>query len=299
MPPSVEGTIIFPGFDGGAEWGGAAVDPDGILYVNTNEMPWILTMVDLSAQVSGASPAKALYIIHCGVCHGLNREGNITAGGTFPPLVAAPTKLTREQVDQQIRDGKGVMPSFKFLTDEQRADIVGYIFGDEEDVSDQATDGDKPSDTRTVKVSNFAGSAYGHTGYNRFVDPDGNPAVKPPWGQLHAVDLNRGEILWSVTLGEFNELTEAGIPPTGAENYGGPVVTAGGVLFIAATKDEKFRAFDSSNGDVLWETRLPAGGYATPATYEVDGRQFVVIACGGGKMGTKSGDTYVAFALPE
>ncbi len=297
VPPSMQGTIVFPGFDGGMEWGGAAVDPTGTFYVNTNEMPWILTMVDLSAQVAGSSPAKGLYIIHCGACHGLNFEGNTTAGGSFPPLVSVPTKFTRDQVDQQIRQGKGRMPSFAFLSDNQRTELIGYIFGDETS-HDGDTDENSAVEANPIKPSNFAGSAYGHTGYNRFVDPNGNAAVKPPWGQLHAVDLNKGEISWSVTLGEFDELTAQGIPPTGAENYGGPVVTAGGVLFIAATKDEKFRAFDTSNGAVLWEVRLPAGGYATPATYAVGGRQFVVIACGGGKMGTKSGDTYVAFALP-
>jgi quinoprotein glucose dehydrogenase len=140
---------------------------------------------------------------------------------------------------------------------------------------------------------------YSHTGYNRFLDEEGYPAIKPPWGTLNAIDLNTGEYLWTVPLGEFEELTRRGIPRTGTENYGGPVVTAGGVIFIAASKDEKFRAFDQRTGEVLWETRLPAGGYATPATYEVNGRQYVVIACGGGKMGTKSGDAYMAFALPE
>lgn len=296
VPPSMQGTVVFPGFDGGTEWGGAAADPSGMLYVNTNDMPWILTMVDLSAQVRGASPAKALYIIHCGACHGLNREGNVTKGGTFPPLVATPTKLTREQVDLQIQNGKGVMPSFKFLTAEQRRQIIGVIYGDAQEKPSAVSE---PGGDRRVRASNFAGSAYGHTGYNRFVDPNGNPAIKPPWGQLHAVDLNRGEIAWSVTLGEFEELTKAGIPPTGTENYGGPIATAGGLLFIAATKDEKVRAFDSSDGSVLWEAKLPAAGYATPATYLVGGRQYVVIACGGGKIGSAAGDTYVAFALPE
>ena len=137
------------------------------------------------------------------------------------------------------------------------------------------------------------------TGYNRFLDPDGYPALRPPWGQLSAIDLNTGEYLWRRPLGELPELTAQGVPPTGTENYGGPVVTAGGVLFIAATKDEKFRAFSTATGEQLWETTLPAGGYATPSTYEVDGRQYVVIACGGGKIGTKSGDAYVAFALPK
>ena len=154
--------------------------------------------------------------------------------------------------------------------------------------------------TLTTKMAeDFAGSAYGHTGYNRFLDQDGYPAIKPPWGTLNAINLNTGEIEWTVPFGELPELTERGIPQTGTENYGGPVVTAGGLVFIGATKDEKFRAIDTENGETLWETQLPAGGYATPATYEVDGRQFVVIAAGGGKMGTKSGDAYVAFALPD
>jgi quinoprotein glucose dehydrogenase len=122
--------------------------------------------------------------------------------------------------------------------------------------------------------------------------------VKPPWGTLTAIDLNRGEIAWQKPLGELPELSRQGIPPTGTENYGGPIVTASGLLFIAATKDEKIRAFDARTGEVLWEASLPAGGYATPSTYAVNGRQYVVIACGGGKLGTKSGDAYVAFALP-
>jgi quinoprotein glucose dehydrogenase len=140
---------------------------------------------------------------------------------------------------------------------------------------------------------------YTHTGYNRWLDPDGYPAVKPPWGTLNAIDLNTGDYLWRVTLGEYPELTARGVPPTGTENYGGPLVTQGGVLFIGASKDGKFRAFDRRTGRELWRMALPAGGYATPATYEADGRQYVIIACGGGKMGTKSGDAYVAFALPE
>ena len=123
--------------------------------------------------------------------------------------------------------------------------------------------------------------------------------MKPPWGTLSAIDLNKGERVWQVTLGETPELAERGLPQTGTENYGGPAITKGGVLFIGATKDEKFRAFDMKTGKLLWEVKLPAGGYATPSTYAVDGRQYVVIACGGGKMGTRSGDAYVAFALPE
>jgi quinoprotein glucose dehydrogenase len=190
-------------------------------------------------------------------------------------------------VDQLIQHGKGVMPAFALLSDGERSDLVAYLF-DDKPSPDDAKNPEAPVPT----------IPYTTTGYNRFLDPDGYPAVKPPWGTLNAIDLGKGEIAWSVPLGEFPELVKRGRPKTGTENYGGPIVTAGGLVFIGATKDEKFRAFDKRTGQMLWETSLPAGGYATPATYAVGGRQYVVIAAGGGKMGTKSGDAYVAFALP-
>jgi quinoprotein glucose dehydrogenase len=144
------------------------------------------------------------------------------------------------------------------------------------------------------------GSPFVHTGWHYFTDAEGYPAIKPPWGSLTAIDLNRGEFAWQIRLGEFPALTARGIPPTGTENFGGTIVTAGGLVFIGATQDEKFHAFDKASGRLLWEFRLPAGGYATPCTYAVGGRQFVVIAAGGGgKLRTKSGDAFVAFALPR
>jgi quinoprotein glucose dehydrogenase len=143
------------------------------------------------------------------------------------------------------------------------------------------------------------------TGYHRFLDPDGYPAIKPPWGTLTSIDLNRGEIAWQIPLGEVPELKARRIPQTGTENFGGSIVTAGGLLFIGATKDRKFRAFDKETGKVLWETQLDAGGNATPSTYEVAGRQYVVIAAGGGagnrvpeRLDSIPGDAFVAFALP-
>ncbi len=292
MPPSRQGTIIFPGFDGGAEWGGAAADAQrGILYVNANEMAWILKMVPTHAG-DGPSLTSGHQIFNqiCAACHGIERQGDPTR--SVPKLVNIGQKLKRPDILQLLETGRGNMPVFGFLHLTQKEAVTDYLLGRETFEPDRAKDAMTGGDA-------LVDIPYTHTGYNRFFDPDGYPAVKPPWGTLNAVDLNTGEYLWRVPLGELPELTAKGIPPTGAENYGGPIVTAGGLLFIAASKDEMIRAFDRNTGKVLWQHQLPAGGYATPATYQVGGRQFVVIACGGGKMGTKSGDAYMAFALPK
>lgn len=292
-PPSERGTVVFPGYDGGAEWGGPAVDPKGILYVNSNEMAWVLQLVPTRALTGDASGAKVLYTQLCMSCHGLNREGN--AAANIPRLTDIGTRLKRADIVTMIRSGKGMMPSFNFIPEKAREALVSYL------IDPSAAEAAPPAREHAGVMESAVGanSPFVTTGYNRFLDPEGYPAVKPPWGTLNAIDLNTGEYLWHKPLGELPELAARGLPPTGTENYGGPVVTAGGVLFIAATKDEKFRAFTAKTGELLWETSLPAGGYATPSTYSVGGRQFVVIACGGGKMGTKSGDSYVAFALKQ
>ncbi len=289
-PPSEQGTIIFPGFDGAAEWGGQATDPEGILYVNSNEMPWILTMINAT---HGASNGERVFLQMCSACHGQNRLGSENQGTIIPPLTT--NKLAEKNLDQagvreKIQQGAGIMPSFGFLPEKDLDALIKYLFVEAEAESVNRTAADNESSDVPV--------VYGHTGYNKWKNSDGYPAIKPPWGTLNAIDLNTGEYVWKTTLGEFEELTEQGIPPTGSENYGGPVVTAGGVLFIAATLDENFRAFDTATGKELFKQKLPAAGYATPATYSVDGKQYVVIACGGGKLGTKSGDAYVAFSLP-
>jgi quinoprotein glucose dehydrogenase len=289
IPPSAQGTVVFPGFAGGAEWGGAAYDPDSRrLYVNANEMAWILTMVELEVGKRGEKRplGERVYIRHCAGCHGADLKG--VSQMASPSLVDVGQRRKRPDIAQLLKAGKGVMPSFDWMNAVEMDAVLAFILGDKDPFPAGGPRRDLEDD-----------SPYTITGYNRFFDPDGYPAVKPPWGTLNAIDLDKGEIAWTVPLGELPELTKRGIPPTGTENYGGPVVTAGGLVFIGASKDEKFRAFDKKTGTVLWETSLPAGGYASPATYEVAGKQYVVIAAGGGKMGTKSGDAYVAFALPD
>ncbi len=285
VPPSLEGTVIFPGFDGGGEWGGAAFDPaSGLLYVNANEMPWILRLVESPA--ARQTTGRGLYNARCASCHRQDRKGSPPE---FPSLVDISTRRTRQQIAAIVHDGSGRMPAFAQLPLGAVSAIVAYLTtGEDLPVADIA-----PSPWPIAQK-------YRHDGYNKFLDPDGYPAVEPPWGTLNAIDLNKGEIAWKIPFGEFPELAAKGLRHTGSENYGGPVVTAGGLLFIAATNhDRKFHAFDKASGELLWETTLPAAGNATPATYQVDGRQFVVVGAGGGKSGAPSGGSYVAFALPK
>jgi len=186
------------------------------------------------------------------------------------------------------------MPGFSNLSDEQVSALLSYV-----------ASGGNPVQGENKEMASAGppvpAMRYHFTGYLRFYDPDGYPAVSPPWGTLNAINLNTGEYAWKIPFGEYPELTAKGMKDTGTENYGGPVVTAGGLLFIGATNfDKKFRAFDKKTGTLLWETTLPFAGNATPATYEVNGRQFVVIAAGGGKdLKSKSGGVYVAFALQK
>lgn len=282
-PPSLQGTVIFPGFDGGAEWGGAAWDPEtGYLYVNSNEMPWVLRLVDRSRQ-EGRS-ASALYARECASCH---REDKTGSPPEFPSLVDIGQRRTASELEDIIRRGAGRMPAYGRLGEEAIEALVRWLVR-----------GEDSGLSKGVRRSNDL--KYSHDGYNKFLDPEGYPAVAPPWGTLNAIDLNQGRLVWSIPLGEYPELALRGLKNTGTENYGGPVVTAGGLLFIAATNfDNKIRAFDQRNGKLLWEAQLPAAGNATPAVYEAGGRQFIVIAAGGGKSGRGSGGAYIAFALPD
>jgi len=275
-PPTFEGTIIFPGVDGGAEWGGAAFDPDtALLYVNSNEMPWIVKLIP--------NNDTSLYNSKCATCHREDRRGSPAA----PSLERIGDKRTREEIAAIIREGTGRMPAFPDMGARNINDLVEFLI----------TGRDKGRDPALTKDPSWL--KYRSDGESIFLDPDGYPALTPPWGTLSAIDLNAGTIRWKIPFGEFPELAARGLTNTGSDNYGGPVVTAGGLLFIGATNfDRKFHAYDKLTGKLLWETTLPAAGNATPSTYTLDGRQYIAIVCGGGKNGAPSGSAIVAFALP-
>ncbi len=229
------------------------------------------------------------YAAHCAICHGEDASG-IQPG--FPALVGVGQRMKPKEVATVIREGRGRMPGFPKLPGAEVDGLLRYLAADDL--------GETPK--KELEASGGREEArFRFTGYRKFLDPDGYPATATPWGTLNAIDLNTGEYLWKIPFGAYPELAAKGMGDTGTESYGGPVVTAGGVLFIGATIfDRKMHAYDSSTGRLLWETELPAGGLATPATYMVDGRQFVVIAAGGGKDPKRPyGSKYVAFALPR
>ncbi len=294
-PPSKDGDWIFPGFDGGGEWGGAAVDPETkVMYISNSELPWAQVMIDVPKNTDDHTLQGAghgVYNRYCISCHGPELKGSGTA---YPSLVNLNKKYTEQQARQIIENGRNMMPSFKQITPDEKKALLAFVLK----LPEKATSAkDMPKEPVSLANNNANPVPYTMNGYNRFLDKDGYPGIKPPWGTLDAVDLSTGKLLWKVPLGEFVELTKKGVPITGTQLYGGPLVTKGGLVFVAATQDEKIRAFDKRTGKQVWEAKLPAAGYATPSTYVVDGKQYVVIACGGGKLGSKSGDSYVCFAL--
>ncbi|HEY3755501.1 MAG TPA: PQQ-binding-like beta-propeller repeat protein [Opitutaceae bacterium] len=298
FPPfGTDETILFPGFDGGAEWGGAGADPDGILYVNANNIPWVASLSKVAAANPEQGPGERLFLQYCAVCHQADRSGHPASG--YPDLRAVGTRLNRDQIATLVGSGRRMMPGFPQISGDGRASLANYLLGFEHPLPAAPEVARAPSGEAIAPADTVPGEPYRFNGYNKFLDDEGYPAVKPPWGTLTAVDLNTGQLRWQVPLGELKELTAKGVPPTGTQNYGGPVVTAGGLVIIAATNDQMIRAFDKDTGQVLWQHSLPASAFATPATYEVNGRQYVAVACGGEKLGPPAGDSYVAFALPE
>ncbi len=291
-PPDTSNVLLFPGYDGGAEWGGAAADPfKGILYVNANEMAWFLKVEKqvATAVVAGKgavqlSAGEQLYSSYCSGCHGKDRMGNAASG--YPNLTTVPQKSTQQYVHRIISNGKGMMPAFSNISKDDQQHVVDYLFGTQK----------KEAMSANLTITNQG--LYKHSGYQKFLDDKGLPGINPPWGTLTAIDLNTGQQLWHIPFGTTPTLPNQDTNPTGCENYGGPIVTENGLLLIAATKDGMFRAFNKNSGKLLWQVQLPAASFATPAMYSVNGKQYIVLACGGEKLGTPKGNKVVAFALP-
>ena len=279
-------TVLY-NIHGGAEWTGAAFDPtSGCLYVSANEIPWIVTVFrddnEPPSDPNKPTLGEKLYQQLCASCHGPDRIGI----GTAPPLRGLRHRAKDADVLELLKTGRNLMPPAPPMTDAEQQALLDYIF-----LRD-----------RTQPVSNTkpARPAYTHNGYPKLLDHENYPGNKPPWGTLNCLDLNTGKLLWKSPLGEYPELTAQGIPKTGTENFGGAMVTAGGLVFCSGTRDNLIRAFDAKTGEELWSHKLPFHGTAPPATYAVGGRQFVVIAAtGGGKLGGPTGDSWVAFALHE
>jgi quinoprotein glucose dehydrogenase len=301
LPPGTKGTLLI-GYSGGAEWGGNAVDSDGILYQNSNNAIWELqmeSMDDLKKETAFLSVGQGLYIVNCAACHGADQKGN---GKEIPSLRHIGARLKPADMAAILRTGQGRMPSFQRLSDEDRNAIIGFLQNDKSHfmaATEHAVEQQKKDSSAGKKSADFPYlPTYVNKLWVKLTDQDGYPAIKPPWGTLNAIDLNTGDYLWRVPLGEYPELTKKGVPLTGTESYGGPLATAGGLVFIAGTRDGKLRAFDNRTGKVVWEYLLPAAGFATPITYEINGKQVVVIAAGGGRE-LPAGGNYIAFALPQ
>ncbi|RKN82819.1 pyrroloquinoline quinone-dependent dehydrogenase [Ulvibacterium marinum] len=284
-PPSLEPTILLPGYDGAAEWGGAGADPeDGILYVNSNEMPRMLQMGLAKNDYAGLPLGQGVYNKYCVTCHQADRKGVVASG--FPSLIDLQLRKEKDEVSTIVTQGKGMMTGFPQIPKEEMEALLRFLF--DEEVQHSVAEESDQKDSIAIP--------YKHAGYNKFLDSNGLPAIAPPWGTMHAIDLNTGDYIWSIPFGNTPELGDEGIG-IGTENYGGPIVTENGLLFIGATRDGYFRVFNKHTGELLWEYKLPAAAFATPAMYEVNGKQYIAIACGGEKLGTEKGNRIVAFAL--
>ena len=287
-PASLGHPNLYWGMDGGAEWSGACIDPEtGRMYVSANHLGWMISVFrDDDPQDERGVPktqGRKVFEANCASCHGLDKMGI----GVAPPLRGLRWRLNDAAIMKQVRNGANGMPANATISEGDLKALIDYLL-----LRDR---------TRPAKEEKGERPRYSFTGYPRFLDNEGYPASKPPWGTLVCLDLNTGKLAWRVPLGEYPALAAQGVPKTGTENYGGAIVTAGGLLFCSGTRDSMIRAFDKESGAELWSGKLPWVGSAPPATYSINGRQYVVIASTGNKVGRQDeyGDAYVAFALPE
>jgi quinoprotein glucose dehydrogenase len=298
VPPSVDKfTIDMPGFAGGGEWGGPAADPaKGVLYVNANDTAWL---VGLTKAMPAGSAGEHIYQQQCSMCHGMSRAGTPPS---IPSLIGIEGILADTEIAAKIRQGGGRMPAFSNLSDNDVQSLVHYLTRYPQQQQRRRVRRSAAATGKRGAAQNTTPSdmPYVTIGFRRFLDPEDYPATAPPWGTLSAIDMNTGKYLWKIPFGTYPELAAKGMTNTGSDNYGGPVVTAGGLLFIGATVfDQKFHAYDSTTGKLLWETTLPYAGLATPTTYMVNGKQYIVIAASGGQTSEKpEGGLYIAYALP-
>lgn len=289
-PPAIKGTVLLPGTRGGAQWGGAAFDKAAnMLYIRSMDVAELMTIVERDpAKIKAASVIEqgtTLYQNYCAACHGNNRQGN---GAVFPALTDLGARIPKEVSKQKITAGAGQMPGFsRALNDGEIESLLAFLYEEE----------DKPLISgETQESTDKKIQYYNISGYTTWIDQSGNPAIRPPWGTLHALNLSTGEYEWQIPLGNNPELQEEGALPTGLEGKSGPVVTAGGLIFISGAEDRLFKAVDKVSGKTLWQTTLPAMANATACTYLVDGKQFVAISVGGTKENPSG--SVMAFALP-
>ena len=286
-PPDLKGTLMLPGTRGGSNWGGGAFDPaTGVLYVKSNDSPEISHMEKVEPEVRDATQSpynqgRAIYLRHCARCHGKDRNGDEPAISSLRDL-----RISRDIALTKIKKGFGRMPSFEHVIQGNEDAIIAFLF-DERDARPSRAEADmfeihnNQSALQDFEKPDTLPLFLNITAFSHWYDPDRNPAIKPPWGTLSAINLNTGDYEWQIPVGSIPELREQGAPETGMEGYGGPIVTAGGLVFIGSTRDKKFRAFDKDTGRLLWETTLPGVANATPCTYMAGGKQYVAVSVSG------------------
>lgn len=291
-PPDLKGTLSLPATRGGANWGGAAFDPNSTyLYIRGNNLPEIQTIVDIDKHFAARDNSifeagRVVYNQHCATCHGDQKQG---IPPTFPSLVGLKEKMPESEALNKVKMGGGAMPGYAgVLTDAEQTAIIAYLY----DKVDQgsASSAENSGEEKPVRYGNI-------TAYRTWAGPSGNPAMKGPWGTLSALNLSTGEYEWQIPLGNDEKLQEPGGPLTGLLGRSGPMVTAGGLVFISGSEDKKLWAFDAKTGKMVWETALPAANNANVCTYFVNGKQYVALSVGGTKENPSG--SIMAFALPE